>query len=100
MLALKTSREKNWRNLQFLSANLYHTGTEGMGWHSDAEKNLKKMELSPLSFGAERKFTFKHRDSKETVSQNLSHGSLLVMKDEPNSLAAPLTPLHALLLLE
>jgi alkylated DNA repair dioxygenase AlkB len=30
-----------------------------MGWHSDAEK-LKK-ELSPVSFGAERKFTFKHK---------------------------------------
>jgi alkylated DNA repair dioxygenase AlkB len=51
-----------------LSANLYHTGTEGMGWHSDAEKNLKKNgAIASVSF-AERKFTFKHRDSKETVS--------------------------------
>jgi alkylated DNA repair dioxygenase AlkB len=23
--------------------NLYHDGKEGMAWHSDAEKNLKKM---------------------------------------------------------
>jgi alkylated DNA repair dioxygenase AlkB len=54
-----------------------------MGWHSDAEKNLKKNgAIASISFGAERKFTFKHKDSKETVSQNLSHGSLLVMKEE------------------
>jgi alkylated DNA repair dioxygenase AlkB len=46
-------------------------------------ENLKKNgAIASVSFGAERKFTFKHRDSKETVSQNLSHGSLLVMKDE------------------
>jgi alkylated DNA repair dioxygenase AlkB len=44
-----------------------------MGWHSDAEKDLKKNgAIASVSFGAERKFTFKHRDSKETVSQNLS----------------------------
>lgn len=24
--------------------NLYHTGDEGMAWHSDGEKDLKKME--------------------------------------------------------
>jgi alkylated DNA repair dioxygenase AlkB len=54
-----------------------------MGWHSDAEKNLKKNgAIASVSFGAERKFTFKHKDSKEKVSQNLSHGSLLVMKEE------------------
>jgi alkylated DNA repair dioxygenase AlkB len=46
-------------------------------------RKLKKNGAISVSFGAERKFTFKHRDSKETVSQNLSHGSLLVMKDEP-----------------
>lgn len=25
--------------------NLYHSGDEGMAWHSDGEKDLKKMEL-------------------------------------------------------
>ena len=62
--------------------NLYHTGEEGMAWHSDAEKDLKKNgAIGSLSFGAERKFFFKHKETKETVSVILEHGSLLVMKD-------------------
>lgn len=62
--------------------NLYHDGTEGMAWHSDGEKDLKKNgAIGSLSFGAERKFAFKHKTTKETVSLILEHGSLLVMKD-------------------
>lgn len=62
--------------------NLYHTGTEGMAWHSDNEHDLKKHgAIASLSFGAERKFSFKHKQSKETVSLFLQHGSLLIMKD-------------------
>ncbi|MFL9845277.1 alpha-ketoglutarate-dependent dioxygenase AlkB family protein [Flavobacterium rhizosphaerae] len=61
--------------------NLYHTGEEGMAWHSDAEKDLKKNgAIASMSFGAERKFAFKHKQTKETISLLLGHGSLLVMK--------------------
>ncbi|MFT5756943.1 MAG: alkylated DNA repair dioxygenase AlkB [Alteromonadaceae bacterium] len=61
--------------------NLYHDGLEGMAWHSDAEKDLKeKGAIGSLSFGAERKFCFKHKQSQETVSLYLQNGSLLVMK--------------------
>jgi alkylated DNA repair dioxygenase AlkB len=63
--------------------NLYHTGEEGMAWHSDAEKDLKKNgAIASLSFGAERKFAFKHKKTAEVVNVLLEHGSLLVMKDE------------------
>lgn len=62
--------------------NLYHSGEEGMAWHSDGEKDLKKDgAIGSLSFGAERKFSFKHKISKESISLVLEHGSLLVMKD-------------------
>ena len=61
--------------------NLYHTGEEGMAWHSDGEKDLKKDgAIGSLSFGAERKFSFKHKATKETVSVLLEQGSLLIMK--------------------
>jgi len=61
--------------------NLYHNESEGMAWHSDAEKKLKKDgAIASLSFGAERNFAFKHKVTKEKVSVVLSHGSLLVMK--------------------
>ncbi len=66
--------------------NLYHNGDEGMAWHSDAEKDLKKNgAIGSLSFGAERKFSFKHKENKETVSVLLEHGSLLVMKNQTQS---------------
>jgi alkylated DNA repair dioxygenase AlkB len=66
--------------------NLYHNGNEGMAWHSDGEKALKKNgAIASLSFGAERKFAFKHKESKEKVGLILEHGSLLVMKDETQS---------------
>jgi len=62
--------------------NLYHNGDEGMAWHSDGETDLKKDgAIASLSFGAARKFSFKHKQTKETVSIILEHGSLLVMKD-------------------
>jgi alkylated DNA repair dioxygenase AlkB len=61
--------------------NLYHTGTEGMAWHSDDEKDLKRNgAIASLTFGAERKFAFKHKRTKETRALTLEHGSLLVMK--------------------
>jgi len=61
--------------------NLYQGGDEGMAWHSDAEKDLKRNgAIGSLSLGAERKFSFKHKQSKETVSLVLQNGSLLVMK--------------------
>ena len=61
--------------------NLYHDGSEGMAWHSDGEQDLKKNgAIGSLSFGAERKFAFKHKQTKESVSLILQHGSLLVTK--------------------
>ncbi|KIC91924.1 alpha-ketoglutarate-dependent dioxygenase AlkB [Flavihumibacter sp. ZG627] len=61
--------------------NLYHHGGEGMGWHSDNEKSITPASaIASLSFGAERKFSFRHRLSKESISVMLEHGSLLLMK--------------------
>lgn len=60
--------------------NLYHTGEEGMAWHGDDEKTLEPDgAIASLSLGAERKFSFRHRKTRETVSIRLEAGSLLVM---------------------
>ncbi len=62
--------------------NLYHNGNEGMAYHSDDEKALgKSTSIASMSFGAERKFLFKHKVSKETIGMFLENGSLLEMKD-------------------
>ncbi|MCJ7932953.1 MAG: alpha-ketoglutarate-dependent dioxygenase AlkB [Chryseobacterium sp.] len=61
--------------------NLYHDGSEGMAYHSDGETDLKKHgAIASLSFGAERKFLFKHKKTKGKVEIFLENGSLLVMK--------------------
>ena len=63
--------------------NLYHSGEEGVSWHSDGEKYLKREgAIASLSFGAARRFCFKHKRTKEKVEQVLDHGSLLVMKGQ------------------
>jgi len=81
LLNLKSIVEKKL-NETFNSCllNLYHTGEEGMAWHSDGETDLKKNgAIASLSFGAERKFSFKHKKTGQTESLLLEHGSLLVM---------------------
>ena len=63
--------------------NLYQEGAEGMGWHSDNEKELlPKATIASISLGSHRKFSFKHKQTKETVSLRLHNGSLLLMKGE------------------
>jgi alkylated DNA repair dioxygenase AlkB len=61
--------------------NLYHHGKESMGWHSDNESELQHNgSIASISLGAERKFMFKHKESKKVIALNLEHGSLLLMK--------------------
>jgi alkylated DNA repair dioxygenase AlkB len=66
--------------------NLYHNGDEGMGWHSDDEKTLEKNSaIASFSLGVERKFSLKHKNTKQAVSVLLENGSLLLMKGETQS---------------
>jgi alkylated DNA repair dioxygenase AlkB len=63
--------------------NLYHNGEEGMAWHSDDEKSLGiNTTIASVSLGAERKFSFRHKKTKEVTSLSLEAGSLLIMKGE------------------
>lgn len=79
----KIIEQKTGETFNSCLLNLYHSGEEGMAWHSDGEKDLKKNgAIGSLSFGAERKFLFKHKVTKQNVSVQLEKGSLLVMKGE------------------
>ncbi|MDQ8188787.1 alpha-ketoglutarate-dependent dioxygenase AlkB family protein [Roseibacillus persicicus] len=61
--------------------NLYQDGNQGMGWHQDNEKELgPQPSIASVSLGAERRFDFRHQESREKVSVVLEHGSLLVMQ--------------------
>ena len=87
LLALKKmTEEKTGEIFNSCLLNLYHDGSEGMAYHSDAEKDLKKNgAIASLSFGAERKFLFKHKFNQEKIEIFLEHGSLLMMKDQTQS---------------
>jgi len=61
--------------------NLYHNGEEGMAWHSDGEKTLlDNGTIASVTLGAERKFSFKHKETKQRIDIVLENGSLLLMK--------------------
>ncbi len=61
--------------------NLYHSGEEGMSWHSDNEKEiLLDSCIASISLGATRYIDFKHKINKIKVRVNLEPGSLLLMK--------------------
>lgn len=76
----KITEEVTGKTFNSCLLNLYHTGDEGMAWHSDDEKSLgKNTAIASLSFGAERKFAFKHKKTKGKVEVFLQNGSLLLM---------------------
>lgn len=87
LLELKNiSEEHSGETYNSCLLNMYHSGEEGMAWHSDGEKDLKKNgAIASMSFGAVRKFAFKHKTTKTTVSVILDHGSLLIMKGTTQS---------------
>jgi alkylated DNA repair dioxygenase AlkB len=84
LLALKAMVEmESGETYNSCLLNLYHSGAEGMGYHTDGEKMLKKNgAIASLSLGIARKFSFKHKESKQRVDIILETGSLLVMKED------------------
>ncbi len=84
LLSIKNRVEEHTKsNYNACLLNLYHDGAEGMGWHSDDEKEIiPNSSIASFSLGAERKFSFKHKSTKETYSILLENGSILEMKGE------------------
>ena len=63
--------------------NLYRTGQDSMGWHSDDEKELgENPVIASVSLGAPRRFLLRHRRSSDLPVHEVSleHGSLLLMQ--------------------
>jgi alkylated DNA repair dioxygenase AlkB len=71
-------------NTQFNSVllNLYRDGRDGVAWHSDDELELgKNPMIASVSFGANRRFLFRHKFQKKLKFEiELTHGSFLLMK--------------------
>lgn len=79
----KKVEDKTKTNFNACLINLYHDGNDGMGWHSDNEKEIiQNSSIVSVSFGADRKFSFKNIKTKQTISLILANGSLLEMKED------------------
>ncbi|WP_236585489.1 alpha-ketoglutarate-dependent dioxygenase AlkB [Dyella sp. EPa41] len=91
-LAVLRSRVEKACGSRFNSvlANLYRSGQDSMGWHSDDEPELgERPVIASLSLGAERRFRLKPRQAgtrEDTRVITLGHGSLLRMAGDAQRL--------------
>ncbi|MGG6269673.1 alpha-ketoglutarate-dependent dioxygenase AlkB family protein [Leptolyngbya sp. AN03gr2] len=86
LLVIK-SRIEPLSNIRFNSVllNLYRDGNDSVSWHSDDEPELGKNPIiGSVSFGATRRFSFKHRYDRnlKKIDVELTHGSFLLMAEE------------------
>lgn len=51
--------------------NRYNDGSEGIGKHSDDEKEIDKTSITSLSFGSTRKFRIRDKKTKEIIKDVL-----------------------------
>jgi alkylated DNA repair dioxygenase AlkB len=81
LLALREACEQQTAHtFNGLLVNQYRNGNDHLGWHADNElSNGPEPLIASLSFGAERRFDLRHRETNQIVSTQLPHGSLLVM---------------------
>jgi alkylated DNA repair dioxygenase AlkB len=81
LLALREACEQHTAHtFNGLLVNQYRNGNDHLGWHADDElSNGPEPLIASLSFGAERRFDLRHRETNQIVSTQLPHGSLLVM---------------------
>mgnify|MGYP006439396417 CR=1 FL=1 len=65
--------------------NRYRDGNDSISWHQDDEKDLGKDPIiASVNFGATRRFQLRHIKTREKLTIELSHGSLLVMLGKLN----------------
>jgi alkylated DNA repair dioxygenase AlkB len=82
LLSIKEKVEKQTNaNYNACLLNLYHAGDEGMSWHRDNEKEIvPESSIASVSFGAARKFAFKHVHNEQKMEIMLEPGSVLDMR--------------------
>lgn len=63
--------------------NWYRDGDDYVGWHSDNELELGEQPfIASLTFGAERQFAFRHKQSFEQGQVSVRSGTLLIMQPD------------------
>src|SRR5262249_61623015 len=61
--------------------NLYRTGRDSVGWHSDHEAGLgDRPTIASLSLGGTQRFQFRHRRTNESLNLGLGSGHWWMMR--------------------
>jgi len=80
---VKALVEKHWLTFDSLNLNLYRGPSRLHRLHSDGEKEgLWGFPIASVSLGAVRRFKWRNKKDGLTTTQELAHGSLLVMPAE------------------
>jgi len=81
LLNIKTRLESfTHQTFNSVLGNLYRNQQDSMGWHSDNEKELgSEPFIASVSLGETRIFKARHKTTRQQVTLELSHGSLLTM---------------------
>lgn len=68
-------------HFDFVLLNLYRTGQDKVGWHSDDEPMMDCSHIASLSLGAERVFKFRNKSDHQVIfKERLRNGSMVHMK--------------------
>jgi len=75
--------QKTQEKFNSVLLNQYRNGDDSISWHTDAEPELgENPTIASVTFGEARVFQMRHIETKEKVSLELEHGSLLIMQGE------------------
>ncbi len=62
-------------------ANFYRDGSDHMGWHQDNEPALgSNPVIASVSLGQTRRFKLRHKQTREVMAIDLTHGDVLLMQ--------------------
>ena len=78
VLEVKKKIEDVQGQYNYCLLNRYRSGADSMGWHADDEPEMGNV-IGSLTLGATRKFRIRHNTTRETITLQVGHGTLIIM---------------------
>jgi alkylated DNA repair dioxygenase AlkB len=78
LLEIKDKIQSIMGSYNYCLLNRYRSGQDSMGLHADDEPEMGDV-IGSLSLGATRTFRIRHNTTKETISFQVGHGTLIIM---------------------
>jgi alkylated DNA repair dioxygenase AlkB len=78
LLKIKATIEVVQGSYNYCLLNRYRSGNDSVGMHADDEPEMGNV-IGSVSLGATRNFRIRHNKTKETMTFQVSHGTLIIM---------------------